>query len=411
MEGVVDENPLAEIDQDLLDDTTYDQAVEEEEEEEGAEGQPDVVSSFAPTDLQRDCVRDLWPFAMPSDYYKMIFADVAQEPITNFLLISTSAHPAPVLAARASQAKVHVVLDRVNDHCSAHGQDILKTLTYERLRAIETASADPNLRKRLRAEELCFACVEAPTEQPIRFHDVAADEGKYDRRAGFDSGPDSDALQKGMIMLVGKELEANGLAAQERDTNDGGRERFIVTQRKLAETAIAMEAPCLPFSSAAAIGEFLNHGGNSVLAEGGLVEVTGIKTQDDSTCSIFAALVGCARFIRDCRQVGAGLTKAGPASRRANVRFECAPGAGANDGFLFVRVVTRNGVGIAAGSELVADFGPEYTTAKAGEGSLQKKFKGALDALFQSQKKMDSQPTTPPAATPAVTPPAATPAV
>ena len=148
-----------------------------------------------------------------------------------------------------------------------------------------------------------------------------------------------------------------------------------------------------------------------MLAEGGLVEVTGIKTQDDSTCSIFAALVGCARFIRDCRQVGAGPTKAGPASRRANVRFECAPGAGANDGFLFLRVVTRNGVGIAAGSELVADFGPEYTTVKAGEGSLQKKFKGTLETLFQSQTKMDSQPTTPPAATPAVTPTAATPAV
>ena len=30
MDGVVDENPLAEIDQDLLDDTTYDQAVEDE---------------------------------------------------------------------------------------------------------------------------------------------------------------------------------------------------------------------------------------------------------------------------------------------------------------------------------------------------------------------------------------------
>jgi hypothetical protein len=107
--------------------------------------------------------------------------------------------------------------------------------------------------------------------------------------------------------------------------------------------------------------------------------VCGILLGDEDdvrSADVFVALCGAGRFLRHYL----GLRKSGP-----NAVVRAHTDQGANDGFLRCYVATRNGAGIAAGSPVVINFGPDYD-ATAAHSSLEepstKRLRGALDLLF-----------------------------
>ena len=113
--------------------------------------------------------------------------------------------------------------------------------------------------------------------------------------------------------------------------------------------------------------------GNAALMDGPLVHVSGLLSQTEDPKSVYCVPVGAFNLLNDFRQVK---------QKVANVRLECAPHKGPNDGFLQVRVSTHNGCGIGAGSTLVADFGPRFEKSIPVMTSPCKKLRGALDMLW-----------------------------
>jgi hypothetical protein len=75
---------------------------------------------------------------------------------------------------------------------------------------------------------------------------------------------------------------------------------------------------------------------------------------------------------------------------RANAVLRVRPNIGANDGVLQLVVNTRNGCGIAAGSDILCDFGEHYvpTSVPSSMGPAGKRFRGALDVLVARQLEM-----------------------
>ncbi len=67
--------------------------------EDGEEEEDPVVTS---SELGRRLITALWPFAFPRDHYKTLYTEIGEPEATSHMVIySTSAHPAPILAARS----------------------------------------------------------------------------------------------------------------------------------------------------------------------------------------------------------------------------------------------------------------------------------------------------------------------
>jgi len=180
-----------EMNQDDLEVIGVDDCVEEEVVEVS-----EVEEALLAPPSRRDCIVDLWPFAFGRDFYKQLFDAVApQESISHCVVLSTSAHPAPWLAAFDAGMNVHVVLDRVKAHSKNHGMQIFKKCLSDVFTLTERAKVDASA-KRLRSQDLHFVVVAAPEEQPLKFSEVAPDAQLSGWRAGFNSWPESDVLEK-----------------------------------------------------------------------------------------------------------------------------------------------------------------------------------------------------------------------
>jgi len=89
--------------------------------------------------------------------------------------------------------------------------------------------------------------------------------------------------------------------------------------------------------------------------------------------AIFAVLVGAAQ----CANNYLGIRKA------PNAKLVCTPCRGFNEGSLQILIHTRNGAGIAKGSPILLDYGPEFHVAQR---SGRDAFRGALDAAFDAHR-------------------------
>ena len=153
----------------------------------------------------------------------------------------------------------------------------------------------------------------------------------------------------------------------------------MVALRALKEGDIIVPGRCLLFTSPRNVAEFVNGEGNSALLDGPLMTIKNIATPSGETMTLHAVFVGLAMFIRDFRGK----------RQRPNAAIEISTSKGANDGFINFAVQTRNGVGIAAGSPIVVDYGEHYKpTAVNTDSAPAKRFRGAIDVVFARQ--MDS---------------------
>jgi len=284
-----------EIDADDTEHMAIDDLMEEgDDEDELAEQQPQLVE---PT--KRDCIVDLWPFACAKEYYKHLIGGFSEnETLSHLIILSTSAHPGPLFAAHDMRVMGHVYLDRVKTHCKKHGVQTLRDYLFRSYISEERAKIDAN-NKRVRTEELNFVSVRAPLEQTVFFSEVAPDVSRSAWRAKYDAFPESDALEAGVLELMSTELMESGLTVSKHNDT-----RRLTTKKALKEDERILIAPCLTFSSANGVRECMNAGGNAALLDGPLLHVQGLQTPAmDTTMSVFAVLVGAARWVTDYRGI------------------------------------------------------------------------------------------------------------
>ncbi len=315
---------------------------------------------------------DLWPFAYGAEFYKFIidalYGESGRPQV--MIIVTTSAHPGPQLAAYDLKMTSHTVLERVRVHAASHGQTVMKNILYKQAYTQEKAKVLPS-EKRLLSGDLSFVRVQAPKDQTTLFGEMAPDRATSAWRAGIDMAPASKDLESAIPALLAAELDSPiGVALK---TVAG--ELCLTATSALKEGQAVMNVKCLTFSAPQLVAEFLNNEGNSAVMQGPLFCITHVEVDDGTQRELFLVPVGLGMYLRDFR---------GKKGRR-NVVLTAHPEVGPNDGMLTLEVSTRNNSGIAAGQHLFADFGESFRTVSYLENSSSKRFRGALDVIFARQ--------------------------
>ena len=196
-------------------------------------------------------------------------------------------------------------------------------------------------------------------------------------RAGVDLTPDDTTLAKSLAELMSYQLEKHSLAVSEK-----AGVRYLVSRKHLREGDIITDAPCLVYSAIPSLRYFLNQGGNSALVEGPPIQVDGVLRPDGEPKTLYCVLLGAAQLAADYRGV----------RKHPNAIIEARPELGPNDGLLRLAVKTHNGCGIAEGNPIVIDCGPKYVPCKAPATSPMKRFKGALDIIWDKHRAGQENP-------------------
>ena len=183
-------------------------------------------------------------------------------------------------------------------------------------------------------------------------------------------------LETKMVTSLQRELDKTGLYLEKLP--DGGVALHTETARREGDDICLVTG--LLYDSVASLTTFLSHGGNRVLVDR-LLEIRGLGLADDTEGSLYMAITGVARYLRHYL----GVRRGGP-----NAVLVVQTGNGCGNGLLKCVVQTRNGVGIAAKSPVVINYGNEYdinvaTLAAASDEGDAKRFRGVLDEYFKKQ--------------------------
>ena len=204
--------------------------------------------------------------------------------------------------------------------------------------------------------------------------DVTVSEDTPVWRRGLNKSPSE--LETKMVMSLQRELDKSGLYLDKLP--DGGVALHTDTARREGDEICFVTG--LLYDSVASLTTFLSHGGNRVLVDR-LVDIRGLGFADDTEGSLYMAITGVARYLRHYL----GVRRGGP-----NAVLMVQTGMGCGDGLVKCVVQTRNGVGIAAKSPVVINYGNEYdinvaTMAAASDEGDAKRFRGVLDEYFRKQ--------------------------
>ena len=183
-------------------------------------------------------------------------------------------------------------------------------------------------------------------------------------------------LETKMVTSLQRELDKTGLYLEKLP--DGGVALHTETARREGDEICLVTG--LLYDSVASLTTFLSHGGNRVLVDR-LVEIRGLGLADETEGSLYMAITGVARYLRHYL----GVRRGGP-----NAVLMVQTGNGCGDGLVKCVVQTRNGVGIAAKSPVVINYGNEYdinvaTMAASSDEGDAKRFRGVLDEYFKKQ--------------------------
>ena len=157
-------------------------------------------------------VKNLWPFARPIAQSVRIFKELLHsEKATRVVLLSRSAHPGVMVAARELKLRV-IGYFEVADHQYHHGQELLERMMIRsKWGEAKTILEKEGGKKRARGDELSFRMVAGPpmSDQLIEFKDIDAVE-----KSGWRGGVDRlvQLLPEKAASLLTEELETYHLS-------------------------------------------------------------------------------------------------------------------------------------------------------------------------------------------------------
>ena len=211
LEKVVEAGSHCELNTDDLQGGAGDEDVPDEEgaEPEAGEGQAEEELEQLPPPPGKRMPIDLWPFAFAKDYYKCLLSSLggASGTPAHVVLVTTSAHPAPLLAMHDLGIKGHVLFDRVRRHAIAHGEEIMKKCLLDDFLAKERRKEAAAGQKRVLTTEIETFDAPAPDEQPVKFWEVAVGSSRSAWRTGMDNGLDPEATDTLLSRLLAKEAD------------------------------------------------------------------------------------------------------------------------------------------------------------------------------------------------------------
>ena len=328
--------------------------------------------------------RNLFPFASPLEHHSRILHQLmGATSFTHMVVLTRTAHPGLIVAARECKLETLVLVEGANEHCLAHGRDLLRNLLCGRhYKAAKDQVGSTVGVKRVRASTLPFILAKAPAAQPIHIRDVEPDVATSTWRCGFNKRPLN--MDEKMVALIQKELIDHALMLSKVD---GVLTLCTLTARREGETICPISG--LLFDTLASLESFLSEGGNKVMSDriirvDGVIldESGGVSLESGDVSPVYMAVAGAARHMRHF----AGVRKAGP-----NAVISVNTAKGAADGFLSLTVSTRNQAGVAARSPIVVNFGNEYDLAYQADSDEPeaKRFSGALHQYFQRAVDQD----------------------
>ena len=330
---------------------------------------------------KHDCIVNLWPYAQTTTYYQEVLtALAAADKASTCVLISTTAHPAHwVACAQNLRLKTYILTRRWSSHSAQHGQhlgkQIMKASVEQAVGSAGVSAASPSQTLQ------CIQAAALPSELGIEAYDVSQGSGWHD---GLNRSIPSDVLKSNATSLIRLEAEANQLRITGVQEAKG---RSLETLKSRRDGDIVCGASALYWDSYDSLLAFLKLPGNACFCDR-VVCVEGVKHMGQER-SIWAVLVGVAQFAQHYEGY----------RPRANCVLEFDPTKGFNNGVpevqagvsaaaLRLKIATRTGVGVSAGSPLLLNYGMSFDLAAASSqvpvGNVS--FKGALDALFDSQR-------------------------
>jgi hypothetical protein len=159
-------------------------------------------------------------------------------------------------------------------------------------------------------------------------------------------------------------------------TADAG--RGLVASRGLREGEVIAHASSLFFDSAEQLRKFLRLPRNQQFRDR-IVGIENLRRGGEPHGTVFAVLIGAAQFVQHYVNI----------RKAPNAEWEFRPSEGFNEAGLLLRVRTRNACGIAAGADVVVNYGAKFDFA--GSSASSPRFAGSLDALFAGQAAASSQ--------------------
>ncbi len=315
-------------------------------------------------------VVNLFPYAAPIAAHARIFADVLKATQrTHLLLLTRTAHPGVIIAAREANLKVTCLQQGVAQHASAHGSILLKkVLAMRKLGIARGMVVQPSPEKRAREPSLQFITVEAPIEQPVHVKEI---EPSTSWRGGLNKYPKD--MEDKLLKELHQELGVYELRLQKIDGAV-----HVVTSKPLREGDVVCPMAGLTFDSADRLRAFLDADGINKSLATSLIRIDSVHLDDETPPTkgpLFRVCTGVSRFVRHYH----------PTRKAPNTALTVDTSAGCDDKLVFLTVRTRNRCGVAQGTPLVLNYGLEYdhevATKFASEPNA-KRLRGLLDTYF-----------------------------
>lgn len=173
------------------------------------------------------------------------------------------------------------------------------------------------------------------------------------------------------------EAQKFGLQLQATDTGFA-----LFTTKGIGEGDIICDVTCLWYTCVENLKQVLSQQGNKALLDK-LICVEGLYKKD-AAARMFGIRVGCGAWARHYQ----GVRKGGP-----NAKIVIRSQQGFTSGLAQLVVETRNNLGISQNTEICVNYGIDYDASVLKEitESPCKKFKGALESLFQKQEKSKNE--------------------
>jgi hypothetical protein len=318
-------------------------------------------------------VVNLFPYVAPVAAHTRILSDLLRcNQRTHLLLLTRTAHPGLIVAAREANLKVIVLMSGVNQHSRMHGQQLMKQIFMIRKYSVAKAAVPKAAggQKRLRQSDLQFIVVEAPSEQTVRIRDVEI-KTESSWRGGLNKCP--MLLEDKVMRQLQHELDNHQLAL-----NKINGVMHLVATKAFRENDKICDAAGLVFDSLDKLRAYLDAGDINKVLVSVLIRIDGVHMNEEDppeVGSLYLAPTGAVRYARHYH----------PNKRSPNAALSVDVAAGANDGLVSMVVRTRNKVGIAPGTPILINFGIDYdheaATKVAGDPDT-KRLKGMLENYF-----------------------------